>query len=187
VTAYVRHGDATLLAIASWDAQDRTCTFHVRWSELGLAPPRVRAYAPALDALGQLGPVEVPLEANDAHALMLRLRTGGGALLILERRQPAAAAAGELHVNCRGDGSSLLPQCSGLESRMVAPGKAFGEIPASASAVALQLEEEEVADEDPSVRSIESLPGDPVAEEDGDDEAMGDVALIGDPDFEEAL
>ena len=39
-TAYVRPRAAALLAIASWDAEDRTCALQLDWQRLGLEPRR---------------------------------------------------------------------------------------------------------------------------------------------------
>jgi hypothetical protein len=113
VTAYVRAGEATLLAIASWDPEDRTCALKLEWTDLGLEPAHVRAYAPDLASLGQPGPVEIPLDARDAHAPILRLQAQAGGLIIIERRRGSPPRNGGV-VLC-GEGSRLLPQCSGLE------------------------------------------------------------------------
>ena len=87
VTSYVRYGNATLVAIASWDAEPRTCTLIINYAALGFSPPRVRIYYPDLTALGQSG-MEVELRSDGilSYSPQVLFGANDGAILIVERR-----------------------------------------------------------------------------------------------------
>ena len=87
VSAYVRRGNATLLALASWDHEPRTCALTIDYTALGFyhQPPRVRVTLPDLAPFGQPGPRELPLRAADRYHPVLSIEAQQGAIVLVER------------------------------------------------------------------------------------------------------
>jgi len=86
VTSYVRHGNSTMLAVASWDIEKRTCALKIDYAAIGLEPEHARVHAPDLSAFGQPGPFEIELHPSDGYAPVVAFDAGHGAVLIVERR-----------------------------------------------------------------------------------------------------
>ena len=85
VTSYVRRGNATLLALGSWETSRTSCELRIDYAAIGFpqSPPRVSAHLPELTALGQPGPVDVPLLKQSQYHPILDIEGGQGALLLL--------------------------------------------------------------------------------------------------------
>ena len=88
VSSYVRPGNATMLAVASWEAEKRTCSLKIDYEAIGLHPAHARVYAPDLSEFGQPGPFEIELHPSDGYAPVVAFDAGHGGLLIVERRAP---------------------------------------------------------------------------------------------------
>lgn len=84
MTSYVRHGNATLLAVASWATVNLTVSMHVDLSALGIGVSGASALAPAMDGVQPHatfpvvgGKMTMPVEANGGWLLVLSANTDG--------------------------------------------------------------------------------------------------------------
>eukprot|EP01052_Picozoa_sp_SAG31_P033714 SAG31_NODE_3848_length_3818_cov_14.439634_4_plen_115_part_00 len=82
VTSYVRHGNATLLAVASWATTNRTVPMHVDMSMLGIGTSGARAVAPAMRGVQPQamfpiadGKLVMPVEAAGGWLVIIRADT----------------------------------------------------------------------------------------------------------------
>ena len=78
VTSYVRHGNATLLAVASWATTNLTVSMHVDLSALGIGTSGARAVAPAMDGVQPQATFSVV-----GGKLTLPVEAAGGWLLVI--------------------------------------------------------------------------------------------------------
>ena len=86
VSTYMIHGNRSLIALASWEPERRTCALKIDYAALGLSPPHVRAYLPELNSLGQPGPEELELRASDGYQAVLTVAASDGGVIVLEKR-----------------------------------------------------------------------------------------------------
>jgi hypothetical protein len=80
----VRHGNATLLAVASWATTNLTVSMHVDLSALGIGTSGVSVVAPAMDGVQPYatfavvgGKLTMPVEANGGWLLVLSTNADG--------------------------------------------------------------------------------------------------------------
>ena len=74
----MRHGNATLLVVASWATTNCTVSMHVDLSALGIATSEARAVAPAMDGVQPhatfpvvSGKITIPVEAAAGWLLII--------------------------------------------------------------------------------------------------------------------
>jgi hypothetical protein len=79
VTSFVRYGNSTLLAVASWAATNLTVTIEIDWSTLGLDASKATVLAPALAGVQPQAKfniagtsVTLPVEAAGGWLLVVR-------------------------------------------------------------------------------------------------------------------
>jgi hypothetical protein len=78
VTSFVRYGNSTLLAVASWAATNLTVTIEIDWSTLGLDASKATVLAPALAG------VQAQAKFNiTATSVTLPVEAAGGWLLVV--------------------------------------------------------------------------------------------------------
>ena len=78
VTSYVRQGNATLLAVASWATKSVTASLNVSWAALGLNSNTAKVEAPAMAGVQP----HASFKAS-AEGLTLQVEAAGGWLLML--------------------------------------------------------------------------------------------------------
>ena len=76
VTSYVRKGDATLLAVASWAPQPTRVKLSIDWKALGLGQAKATLVAPALEGFqpaATFKPDEaIPVEPGKGWLIMVK-------------------------------------------------------------------------------------------------------------------
>ena len=86
VTSYVRHANATLLAVATWSTVNTTVALKVDWAALGLSGATATVDAPAMEGVQPHATFPV-----SAGSITLPVEAAAGWLLILSGNTDSAA------------------------------------------------------------------------------------------------